>query len=69
MANLIEAKKSAARSLLQHHWQTGAPLSWKASGFLGQMSCGDDIPTPRQSEWLGQLLERAGLAEQGGVHG
>lgn len=38
-----------------------AKLTRKAGSFLGQL-CADDRPlSPRQSEWLATLLERAGL--------
>jgi hypothetical protein len=53
--------QDAARALLSAAWRGEMTLTWKASSFAGQVSTATEPLTDRQAEWLGQMLERAGL--------
>lgn len=49
--------RSAALAILN----MGAPLSRKAGQFLGQIAVDPAALSEAQSDWLGKLLEKAGL--------
>lgn len=56
----------SAWALFEAHKTGEAPLSRKAGSFVGQLAV--DPPsalTASQAEWLGKLLERAGMAQIG----
>lgn len=63
------------QTLTSHRWAALAilnsktKLSRKEGGFLGQIAVDPSELTPRQSDWLAKLFERAGLPPmaKGGV--
>lgn len=63
------------QTLSNHRWAALAilnsetKLSRKEGGFLGQIAVDPTALTPKQSEWLAKLFERAGLPPmpKGGV--
>lgn len=50
-------QRDAALALLNQ----GGRLTRKAGSFLGQLAVDDTPLSPAQSDWLGTLLDRAGL--------
>lgn len=64
MVDRFTNHRAAALALLN----SDARLTRKAGSFLGQLAADPTPMTQAQSEWLAQLLERAGLPEMAGVH-
>lgn len=54
----------AAWALFDAHKSGNAPLSRKAGSFVGQLAVDPpSVLTSSQADWLGKLLERAGLPQ------
>jgi len=61
ITNATERREAALIILRDHADQ----LSWQSGSFLGQIcACPDRPLSEKQSNWLGKIVERAGLSER-----
>ena len=63
----LSTPRDAALALLNHHHRN---LNRRCGQFLGQIAVEDFDLSDKQADWLGKLLERAGLPPltAGGAH-
>lgn len=58
-------RRCVALLILSDHYEE---LSWQAGSFLGQIcACHERPLTEKQANWFDKLVERAGLAPNGGA--
>jgi hypothetical protein len=60
----FETRRDLALAILAK----GERLTRRSGSFLGQLICDPTPMSEAQTEWFGQLAERAGLPTDGGEH-